>query len=612
MPHTVNENHVSYDILSVISENAKTKVCLASSSISDEPIIVKILKNGDTQLAKKIAEIPSPYLPKILRVEEEGVIFEEYISGKPLDEYIVEQELGEEDVVGLILQICEGLHALHSQEPPIIHRDLKPSNILVETVDGAPMVKIIDFDASREYKPDQSRDTRALGTDTYAPPEQFGYSQTDVRSDIYSLGSVLDEVTKGREISDGLRAVITKATMFNPDHRYNSIDEMVEGLIGYKKPKMPVLPLIVSVMIVLVVTICSILLWKASAKKEEPARKTTGTASGAEETEEPDEGKEIPTQKLDTVDPETESSVSWVFYYLPETPELSPLVLRPMHEHGKAKDIRIGTEGDPYGKAVPASSWHEDEDGFVSIDDDFLSTLDRNVTYTVTVAFTDVRLIFDLMSIDDPKMAKLGMPVLNPGYTEFIRSDAHDLVFHLANTFGKRLKSLKNMDDGKKLKSDDYRYDEAKGTVVISQSFFEKFNDGEYVNIESEFEETKKTLLSTPTKYKGPTSITVCVREKPYIMPIIKKKGAFARAGEKSDVFVEIEYNSAKGKLEDIFLHEKGEEDGKPVTLDHGDYEVKDDGILIRGDYLKTLAAGEYNLTFEFGDVARGVQLTVA
>ena len=590
MPNDTHENTFSYDVLSVISENEKTKVCLAASPVSEEPIVVKMLKNGDTQLVRKIAEISSPHLPKILHVED-GIVFEEYISGMPLDEYITSQSLAEPEIVELILQICEGLRELHSQEPPIIHRDLKPSNILVQTQDGEPVVKIIDFDASREYKTDQSHDTRALGTDTYAPPEQFGYSQTDVRSDIYSLGSVLDEVTRDIEVSEGLREVIAKATMFNPDQRYADIDEFADALQGYGDRRIIKLPIILAAMALCVAAVCLLWLWKPWHKKN---------------------SEDIPAQTLDTVNPETGASVKWVFYYLTKSPELSPLALRTMNTHGPAKDIRIGTDSDPYGKEISDSEWHEDEDGFIHIDDAFLSTLDKNITYTVTVDFTDVRLVFDLMCIEDAKAATLGVPVLNPGYSEFVRSDPKDITIHLANTFGRRLKSLTNMDDGKELGSSDYSYDEENQSLVLYRSYFEKFHDGDYVNIEYAFEETDKSLLPAPKDLKNPTAITICVREKPYIVPVVKKKGVAMSEGEDEDIFVDIEFNSAEGKLEEVFLEDKNTPDATPATLKPTDYEVQEDGILVKGSYLKTLTKGEYNLIFEFGDVARRVQLTVA
>ena len=91
-----------------------------------------------------------------------------------------------------MLQLCEALEVLHGCNPSLIHRDIKPSNVLVNE-EG--ILKIIDFDASRQYrKTKNTSDTRLLGTIEYAAPAQFGYAQTDFRSDIYSAGVVFSEI----------------------------------------------------------------------------------------------------------------------------------------------------------------------------------------------------------------------------------------------------------------------------------------------------------------------------------------------------------------------------------------------------------------------------------
>ena len=77
---------------------------------------------------------------------------------------------------------------LHGRNPPVIFRDLKPANIML-TPQG--QIKLVDFGIARLFSPGKAGDTLVIGTPGYAPPEQYGKGQTDVRSDIYSLGVVL-------------------------------------------------------------------------------------------------------------------------------------------------------------------------------------------------------------------------------------------------------------------------------------------------------------------------------------------------------------------------------------------------------------------------------------
>ena len=90
------------------------------------------------------------------------------------------------------LQLCAVLDYLHHQN--IIFRDLKPSNIMVEQ---SGMVRLIDFGIARLFKPGKASDTAAIGTLGYAPPEQYGSIQTDLRSDVYSLGATLRTLLTG-------------------------------------------------------------------------------------------------------------------------------------------------------------------------------------------------------------------------------------------------------------------------------------------------------------------------------------------------------------------------------------------------------------------------------
>lgn len=83
------------------------------------------------------------------------------------------------------------------------------------------IVKLIDFDTARLINPDKTYDTEYLGTRGYAPPEQYGFAQTDIRSDIYALGITLQKLQK----------IIKKAIKFDPDRRYQSVNEILQEFV---------------------------------------------------------------------------------------------------------------------------------------------------------------------------------------------------------------------------------------------------------------------------------------------------------------------------------------------------------------------------------------------
>ena len=102
-----------------------------------------------------------------------------------------------EDVArDLAIALAKAMKALHTSDPVIIHRDIKPKNIIVRD-DGS--VALIDLGISRVYKKEANSDTIFRGTEGFAPPEQYGFMQTDIRSDIYSFGVVLSWLLTGKE-----------------------------------------------------------------------------------------------------------------------------------------------------------------------------------------------------------------------------------------------------------------------------------------------------------------------------------------------------------------------------------------------------------------------------
>ena len=174
---------------------------------------------------------PTPFIPVIyecIKNDKELIIIEEYLNGQNLEEMLVGQNLSEKEAVFIISQLCDALKPLHNAEPPIICRDLKAANVMI-TMDKE--VKIIDFDIARTYQKGQHCDTEMMGTKEYAAPEQYGFRQTDARTDIYAMGVLLNYIISGKypveEIVNGkLGDIIGKCLEMNPDDRYQSVEEL--------------------------------------------------------------------------------------------------------------------------------------------------------------------------------------------------------------------------------------------------------------------------------------------------------------------------------------------------------------------------------------------------
>lgn len=132
--------------------------------------------------------------------------------------------------------IADILIYLHSQIPPVIHRDIKPENIIVTDKED---IVLIDFDIARTFKTSEESDTVFFGTKGYAPPEQYGFSQTDCRSDIYSFGVLLrflltDSIRENSKIRlyRPLQNIITRCTAFAPENRYSDMNQVKHALLS--------------------------------------------------------------------------------------------------------------------------------------------------------------------------------------------------------------------------------------------------------------------------------------------------------------------------------------------------------------------------------------------
>lgn len=196
-------------------------------------------KSGRLVIRKHIAWTGLPYamlkekgyplIPRILHcIEEDGetLVVEEYVQGESLLDRIGRKAyLSEREAGNILLQLCDGLAPIHAQG--IVHRDIKPSNLILQS---GCIIRLIDFDAARTVKEHSGEDTMHLGTKGYAPPEQFGYGQTDARSDIYSIGITLRE-SMPEGYGGYLAKVFARCTEIDPDRRYRNVQELRRALI---------------------------------------------------------------------------------------------------------------------------------------------------------------------------------------------------------------------------------------------------------------------------------------------------------------------------------------------------------------------------------------------
>lgn len=180
------------------------------------------------------------YLPRIMDCYDVGgklVVVMEYVGGETLAEVVYRCDPSIALACDVFPRLCDAVTELHEGfDVLLIHRDLKPSNVML----SRDSMTIIDFGIARAFKEDSDEDTRHFGTRAYAPPEQFGFGQTDVRSDVYALGMLLyfclTEKTpdaKARKadfreegLPEPFRAVIARAAAFDPADRFASVSEL--------------------------------------------------------------------------------------------------------------------------------------------------------------------------------------------------------------------------------------------------------------------------------------------------------------------------------------------------------------------------------------------------
>ncbi len=254
-----------YEIIGVLGQGGMGSVYkVADRSHRGKVLAVKELRTSNQALGKTaesvtlfqtealiLSRLSHPNLPKVTDYFSLGgshYIVMEYVHGRTLEQMLNARPgkpVDELLALSWALQICRAMHFLSVQKPrPVVFRDLKPSNIMI---DRNGRVKLIDFGIARFFKEEKTEDTYVYGTPGYAAPEQYGTGQTDVRSDIFSLGATLHHCLTGRnpaehpldfpdplllnpKLNKGTAKIIKKALDPDARRRYQTALDMKQAI----------------------------------------------------------------------------------------------------------------------------------------------------------------------------------------------------------------------------------------------------------------------------------------------------------------------------------------------------------------------------------------------
>lgn len=238
-----------YRILSCLKHTEEKRVYVLEEKDSKKQYILKCRLKKEEKLLQQeyetLTSIEEEFAPKAVSffVEEDtAYLLREYIAGETLEQKVAKAGVYElKEAINTMISVCHIVQRMHKHEPILVHRDIKPENILV-TKEGKYI--FIDMDTVREYKEESSYDTVFMGSWGVAAPEQFGFGQTDPRTDIYSLGVLFLFLLTGKykmeradwqDIPKSIRETIQKCMEFDAKNRYPSVDALCLELNSLKR-----------------------------------------------------------------------------------------------------------------------------------------------------------------------------------------------------------------------------------------------------------------------------------------------------------------------------------------------------------------------------------------
>jgi serine/threonine-protein kinase len=266
-----------YEILRHLARGGMAEVYLAHDLMLDRPVALKVLfpelstdRNFVERFRREAQAAANLSHPNIVSIydwgEEEGTYFivMEYIEGRTLGQIIRgDGPLLADRAAEIGADVAAALAFAHRSG--VVHRDVKPGNVLISPTG---QVKVTDFGIARAANSDQdlTQTGAVMGTATYFSPEQAQGNRVDGRSDVYSLGVVLYEMTVGRppfsgdnpmaiaykhvreepvpprsinaDVPEAFEAIVLQAMAKNPNDRYTSADELRQDLLRFRQGRM--------------------------------------------------------------------------------------------------------------------------------------------------------------------------------------------------------------------------------------------------------------------------------------------------------------------------------------------------------------------------------------
>lgn len=206
-----------FNIIKQFRQDADGKIELIAHKREKIRFIKRTYYEDKREVFELLSKADTAHLAQIEAVlfDTDTIVLEEYIEGENLSKYLCHSAISSKQAEKFVMELLYAVSAIHKMG--IIHRDIKPENILI---DKSGHLYLIDFGIARIYRHGKETDTQLLGTVGYAAPEQFGYAQSDFRSDIYSIGVTCRDLNHACKKNHLLQKIERKCMKIDPGERY--------------------------------------------------------------------------------------------------------------------------------------------------------------------------------------------------------------------------------------------------------------------------------------------------------------------------------------------------------------------------------------------------------